>query len=399
MTGVSPALLANLTAWRPDGDGQDGDGPHAAMLDSIVGDARVIAWAEGLHHKHEFLATRNDAVRILVERHGITAIAAETSFTESIVADDYVLGHGAEEPDARVVAGAWSWGGALHENRQLLMWLRRHNDAGPARPVRFYGLDMCGARRGRFPHARRGIDAALEQASTLEASTAAALAARFAPLLNRFATDTYGDLTAAERDALSGMIAELNALFDRHARPDNGLALRRAQHQAVLAAHLDLALRGGGRSNQLQRRDAAQAESLRWALEQEGPDGRILVFEQVEHLDRTEPYSLGWRLDRQLRHQVRYIGAAWGSDPTGRPVEVEVATDINRALDEAIAVLPDEGNGGRYLVDLRPLRDQLPLRDEHPPGSQPPSSGIERYATAFDATVFVRTLTTTEPIG
>jgi erythromycin esterase len=274
--------------------------PWRAVLAPLVAGAGVVCWAEGPHHVHEFLTARNDAIRVLVEEHGLTAIAAETGFTEAGAADAFVLGG---DDEAAALVGAWSWGGALAENRDLLRWLRAHN-AGAARPVRFYGLDPCGGRRGRFPQARVGLDAVLE---ALPPDVAPGFRARLD--LDRFNSDSYATLAPDERDAISAAIADLGAV------PTS----RRAQHQCVLAAHLDVLLRGGGRANQVAARGLAQYDSLRWVLDEEGPDGRVFVFAHVDHLDRT----LSGTLAHRLGDDAVYVGAAWGDGREPAPESAE----------------------------------------------------------------------------
>ncbi|MBV8932074.1 MAG: erythromycin esterase family protein, partial [Kutzneria sp.] len=53
-----------------------------AWLDEAVGDARVVAIGESAHYNHESYLLRHRLLRYLVERHGFTAYATESGFTE-----------------------------------------------------------------------------------------------------------------------------------------------------------------------------------------------------------------------------------------------------------------------------------------------------------------------------
>ena len=378
MTGG--ASTPRLVPWPEDARAR------AELLVPIVGDARVIAWTEGLHHTREFLSMRNAAVATLVEEVGVTAIAAETSFTEALAVDAYLRGEGPDEPDASVLEGAWSWGGALQLNRELVVRLRRHNEsAEPDRRVRFYGLDPCGAHRGRFPHARRGIDDAVAYVVAADPEAGEAVRAGVAPLLGRFSTDGYPLLAAGERDRLSGAIADLRTWFDRESADRQGdPAFRLARHQATLAGHLDLFLRGGGRGAQTARRDAAQADSLRFVLDEHGPAGRILLFEQVDHLIDL-PGTLGHHLRVMLPGQVRTIGSVWERAPDGSTDHRHNVEAMSTALATAVERLAENQRSGNYFCDLGGSASSVVSADA--------PDGAARFLGSFDATLYVPTLT------
>ncbi|QHC27549.1 erythromycin esterase family protein [Streptomyces sp. HF10] len=229
----------------------------AALLDQLATDARVIGWSEGVHLRTEYLVARNAVIRHLVERHGVRAIAAETNFELSRPSDAYIRGLGPAEPAPAAVRGAWSWSRApLTDNRALLRWLRHHNAAlTPAEQVRFYGLEMYGTPAAE-PHGAPAPTALHDPA----------------------------DLRHAER-------------------------LRRLlrEHRAVGGDHRDTAVR-----------DSAQYLTMR-EISRRHPDGPILLFEQVEHLDQRVPGSLGEHLARGGLGRFRVVGAVWrDGDPTVR---------------------------------------------------------------------------------
>src|SRR5262245_7182829 len=123
----APAALAEASVWAashaiPFATWEPRSGfADLQPLKKIIGTSRVVAFGEGMHATHEYLAFRNRLFEFLVERMGFTSIAAETGYTESIAADDYVLGRRA---DRREAAGAvFSWASAPSaENAQLLDW-------------------------------------------------------------------------------------------------------------------------------------------------------------------------------------------------------------------------------------------------------------------------------------
>jgi hypothetical protein len=110
----------------------------------LSNDSRILAWAEGIHLRAEYLDARNAVLAQLIRSNRPLVIALETNFALSRRADAYVLGSGPDEPDDEIVRSVWSWGsGPLAQNAALLRLLRRHNAGRSERDrVRIYGLEM-----------------------------------------------------------------------------------------------------------------------------------------------------------------------------------------------------------------------------------------------------------------
>ncbi|MFH8224345.1 erythromycin esterase family protein [Streptomyces sp. NPDC018057] len=317
------------------------DGRCAALLGELAADARVLGWSEGVHLRTEYLTARNAVVRHLVERQAVRAIAAETDFALSRAADAYIRGLGPDEPTPDAVTGVWSWSRTpLPDNRALLRRLRRHNRAlDPALHVRFYGLEMYGA-----------------------------------------ASEEPG---GAPRHTVSDDPADR-----RHADRLRRLLL---EHRAAGGDHRDLAVR-----------DAAQYLTLQ-EVARRHPDGRILLFEQVEHLDRRVTGSLGAHLARQELGHFRAVGAVWrDGDPTvryplGRYRELSHRLhDLTKAgpgggAGAPVPLAPPAGSAeaaGPVVFDLRPW--QAAAADASPAAH--PDAPLADTATAFDAVLYTPAL-------
>ncbi len=111
----------------------------------LVGRAHVVALGEPGHGAHQPLELRNRIFAYLVEHCGFTAIALETSFTESRAVHDYVAGGAGDAGD--ITRRSLSWGfGAYAENAQLVKWMHDYNrHARGRRAIQFYGIDLSGA--------------------------------------------------------------------------------------------------------------------------------------------------------------------------------------------------------------------------------------------------------------
>lgn len=278
------------------------------FLDQVVGQARVVALGEPTHGNREFLLLRNSVFRHLVETKGFTAIAVESDFALATAIDDYVMGQG-ELSDA-LVASVFSFAApqAWHENRQLLEWMRAYNARTDGRrKIRFYGLEMMGhVLQASPPPADRPLRSALQYLASVDPASAASLRQRTDPLLAQLVsaaypkeagvTSPYDKMGKVQQDTLTVAIADTVSLFERRQvewiGKSSRLAYERGYRSALNAAALDADFRARGwwlsRTGDRGQRDAMSARNLKWALEQEGAQGRIFVFAANTHVTTSE---------------------------------------------------------------------------------------------------------------
>ncbi len=111
-----------------------------ASLDDSV---ELLGFGEALHGGEDILMLRNRLFQRLVEAHGYSAIAIESSFPRARIINDYVEGRGPASYEAVQDTGFSNRFGQLEANRELVAWMRQYN-ADPSHQVklRFYGFDM-----------------------------------------------------------------------------------------------------------------------------------------------------------------------------------------------------------------------------------------------------------------
>ena len=383
---------------------------------AIVGSARVVAFGEQTHGAHEPLAFRNRLFRYLVEELGFTAIAVETGFPESGAIADLVVGDsGAPAPGeaARIVSRGFTWGfGNFAENVELVRWMRAYNDdPRHRRKIHFYGIDLSlGGPQGSTP-LPAAIDAALRYLERVDTGAALRLRARFAPVMRHLPGDPAVAITAAEHDTLT---AAIDALVERLERGrasyvaatserDHAWAMR----NAVVARQGDRVHRvqtpappgggiAGGAWRMLSARDSAMAENVRWALEREGPRGRVLVFAHDVHVKNAPTVGGPWRLDRPPTAMGQHLRAALGD-------RLVIVGGIG-------GTRPPAPSGNEPSIDATFARARLPrfvldLRGRADPSVQAWLSSVQTLrvngdavislqpSAAFDALVYVDTLT------
>src|SRR5436309_1542423 len=112
------------------------------VIASLGDSVELLGFGEALHGGKDILILRNRLFQLLVEAHGYSAIAIESSFPRAHVVNEYVAGRGPASYEAVQDTGFSHGFGRLDANRELVEWMRRYN-ADPSHHVKlqFYGFD------------------------------------------------------------------------------------------------------------------------------------------------------------------------------------------------------------------------------------------------------------------
>jgi erythromycin esterase-like protein len=113
----------------------------ASVLALLPSRPRLLALGEPTHGEDVLLDVRNDLFRHLVEHEGYRTIAIESDCLMGLVVDEYVTS-GTGTLDEAMARGFSHGFGASPANRELVRWMRAHNEGRPpAERVRFAGFD------------------------------------------------------------------------------------------------------------------------------------------------------------------------------------------------------------------------------------------------------------------
>ncbi|MBW5482190.1 erythromycin esterase family protein [Streptomyces bambusae] len=113
----------------------------AAVLGLLPSRPRLLALGEPTHGEDTLLHLRNELFRQLVEQEGYRTIAIESDCMTGLAVDDYVTS-GTGTLDEVVEHGISHGWGTSAANRELVRWMRAHNEGRPAsEQVRFAGFD------------------------------------------------------------------------------------------------------------------------------------------------------------------------------------------------------------------------------------------------------------------
>ncbi|MEU8866818.1 erythromycin esterase family protein [Streptomyces umbrinus] len=113
----------------------------AAVMRLLPTRPRLLALGEPTHGEDTLLDLRNELFRQLVEEEGYRTIAIESDCMMGLVVDDYVTSGTGTLDEVMEHGFSHGWG-ASAGNRELVRWMRAHNESRPASErLHFAGFD------------------------------------------------------------------------------------------------------------------------------------------------------------------------------------------------------------------------------------------------------------------
>ena len=365
------------------------------LVTSLGTEVELLGLGEALHGGEEILIFRNRLLQRLVEAHGFTAIAIESSFPRGRFANEYVTGEVTPNGkpkfadfESAAAAGVSHGFGKLAANRELLEWMRAHNADRPAgSKVHFYGFDQPAVEAAPASPGEL-LRFVLEYLAQHDGVRAQTFRARVEPWLgedpkwgNPMAwrdPATSAELLAAAtelRIATEDLISELRTRRPELVASGDRTDYLAAIHYAAtcrqyLKFFVELA-QGTDWAASLGVRDRIMADNLSFILERERGRGKVLAFAHNMHLQRGQahwqigPMQCRWwpagaQLAATMGRRFAVIGTAVGTSeengigiPEAGTLEASLST-----VDGAVRMLPT--HFGKNLPDDAMAR--LPAR-------------------------------------
>lgn len=378
-------------------------------LETVVGDARIVALGEATHGTREFFQLKHRILEFLVSEMGFTVFAMEANMPEGFDVNEYVL-TGEGDPE-RALAGLYMWTWNTEEVLDLIEWMRGYNaDPIHERKVKFYGFDIQLA-----PRAAR---VTLDYLRAVDPEYAAAQ-----DVLTRLANPYIGgrlwDWPEETKESAASAIQPVLQWFDDHrwkfiAATDSASFDLARQHAEILARVIERSSRAGPDANAF--RDSIMAENVRWILDREGPDAKAILWAHNIHVLKEPPWMVGFLRDTfgsdlvamgfafnqgSFRALAREASPA-PSESGVRPFAVEPARE--GSLDWALT----EAGLDLAAVDLRQLPHDGPVAEWWNEPHETRRNGGAYYGgplgfpliapDAYDAILFVESTTTARPI-
>ncbi|MBS4729307.1 erythromycin esterase family protein [Mycobacterium sp. SM1] len=282
--------------------------PSPEIVDTLIGDARIVLIGESSHGTHEFYEARADITKWLIQRKGFCAVAAEADWPDAYRVNRYVRGLGADDSAEKALSGferfpAWMWRNVVV--RDFTEWLRGHNRqcrSQGRREAGFYGLDLYSLHRSIHE-----VIAYLDKVDPL----AAARARRRYSCFDHVSADdgqaygfaaAFGAGPSCERQAVEQLVEfQRNALA--YARRDGLLAEDEAfyaQQNAQTVRNAEVYYRSmfSGRVTSWNLRDAHMAQTLQALLahldrHRQNSPARIVVWAHNSHVGDARATEMG----------------------------------------------------------------------------------------------------------
>ena len=321
------------------------------MINSL-GDAVVLlGLGEALHGGEDILKLRNRLFRRLVEAHGYSALAIESSFPRARAVNEYVAGRGPASYEAVQDTGFSHGFGRLDANRELVEWIRAYN-AEPCHDIKlqFYGFDSPTEMTGT-DSPRQVLHFVLDYLASIDGDRGKDRRERIdsllgldadwenpAAMMDRTLSIGLSPAATALRIETEDIISELHIRRpELVAKSDISRYLEAVQYAAVarqlLNYHAALARTSSKPGERIVEclgiRDKIMADNLEYMVSRERGRGKVLAFAHNSHLLRGKAewqlgtdlliwWPAGAHLNEVFEQRYAVIGTALGvSDANG----------------------------------------------------------------------------------
>lgn len=328
------------------------------VIASLGNSVELLGFGEALHGGEDILILRNRLFQHLVEEHGYSAIAIESSFPRARVVNEYIAGHGPALYKAVQDAGFSHGFGQLDANRELVEWMRAFN-SDPSHKVKlqFYGFDSP-TEMTFSDSPRQVLYFVLDYLASIDSVSSQEHRERIDPLLGQDAdwenpaammdpTKSIGlsPSATALRIETEDLISELHVRRPELVAKSDQRYFLEAVHYATVARqllnyHAVLARKSepGKRIVEgLGIRDVIMADNLAYIVSRERDRGKVLVFAHNSHLQRGKAkwqlgsdmltwWPMGSHLNEMFGTHYAVIGAALGVSKANGIGQPEVGT-------------------------------------------------------------------------
>jgi erythromycin esterase len=313
-------------------------------------------------------------LEFLVSEMGFTVFGIEATMPEAFDINEYVL-TGEGDP-AKALAGLYFWTWNTEEVLAMIEWMRQYNaDPSHSRKVKFYGFDMQSA--------PRAVKVLLDYLRAVDPADAVAAEQQLRVLANPYTEARFVTLSKEERASAASAIGDvLRRLDDRRAeyvsRTDPAAWALARQHASVVAQYIDLMLTIDAPGELTNVRDSAMAENIRWILDREGPDAKMVVWAHNGHVATQTPWmGMGVHLRRALGPDMVVFGFAFNQ---GSFQAIELPLPSKRGLRSfTVEPAPD----GSFDATLAAAGLRLAVIDLH---ALPPSGPVAEWFAISHAT-------------
>ena len=348
-----PIAVADDLDGPGDPESDTGDGV-AAWIDAAA-DARVLALGPAVIGTRELAQLAGRLIDGLVRDAGVRTIALQASESGTTLLDDHVRDGTGSAGEVLESLGSWSW-----NTREVLDIVR--GLAGTEPRVRLVGVDPR-----RPATAVRVVGAFLRTAApdTLE---------DVADALADLALGHADDSTRAAVDRVRARLdQDVPALVAATSPAEHAEAVR---HAGFLARAAELAAAPPDRADAVAER--LMAEGVLEAVDTAGPDGKVVLWAQADHVvAREDPPSAGFLVRERLGDAYRPLVLSAGGGKT-RALRRGLFGPSRTSKVQRLPAAPD-GSLEAEVLAAAPRDPVVDLRNLHGPDTPP---AVSKWAEA-----------------
>ena len=392
-------------------------------IGEMIGDARIVSLGEPTHGNREVFQLKHRMIEYLVEEKGFNIFALECPFGEAFDVNRYVI-DGIGDPK-KAIAGIYFWTWDTQEVLDLIEWMRTYNsNPENQKKVKFYGFDPQDperAARVMLTYLKK-VDPLLEELVRPELGILEVPFSDPRGLGRRhWIPQEYDSLSLNDiQKVMKAFDSKKDAYVDSSSLDEWQLA---KQHARQIEIYISDALNAG------LNRDFGQAENIKWTLNYEGEDSKMIVWahnfhvanmilaeDDNEGVDSKGYKCMGFHLKKWYGDQLKIVGLFYNQGefsalddniPSAGFKTFNVGSAKHGSLEHTLI----NANLHNAYIDLSnipkngPIYDWLdkPLPTRYSWGFYNQSRSedyyqIHKLSTEFDALLFLDITTATVPI-
>jgi len=277
-------------------------------IGEMIGDARIVSLGEPTHGNREVFQLKHRMIEYLVEKKGFNIFALECPFGAARDINRYVL-DGIGDPE-KALAGIYMWAWDTEEILDLIVWMREYNsNPDHKEKVKFYGFDPQHPERA----ARVMLDYLAKVDPPLEGKVRPELGLLEIPFSN---PEIIGlrQWVSQECDSLSFQnISLVMESFDKNKNQyvQNSSVSEwelAKQHARQVEIYIEENSEGADYNNV---RDLGQAHNLKWIMEHEGNDAKMITWAHNTHVSNASfegVNHMGFNLKKWYGDDLKIFG-------------------------------------------------------------------------------------------
>ena len=261
-------------------------------MKDIVGDARIVSLGEPTHGNKEVFQLKHRLIEYLVEEMGFNIFALECPFAEAYDINRYVV-DGIGDPK-KALAGIYYWAWDTEEVLDLIEWMRAYNaDPSHETKVKFYGFDTQNPERAT----RVMLDYLAKVNPALENNVRPKLGILGIPFSN---PELIGNRQWIPEEADSLSLRDINLVMesfdkrkDKYIQSSSIFEWKLAkQHARQVEMYIEAAINDA--KNWSIIRDLGQAQNLKWIMDHEGNDAKMITWAHNSHVSNSSRWGVDW---------------------------------------------------------------------------------------------------------